>query len=356
MFLVNKPVISAIISIRNCEAYIAECLASLEAQTFKDFEVVVVLDAPTDRTPEIVESFQGRLDIKILRNEKQMGKPWNLNRAWAAARGEFIAQIDGDDLFPPRKFEIQLAYMRWRPELGFTGTMGRYFGTKEGKITIPRSRLNCRFWIFWCASPFLHSSAMFRRETFLKAGVRYCEEIPYPEDFRLFADAVYTGIKFANIGADLYHWRQHASNWETQDRARHESLTRANQKHILATLGLPATDAGLALHHGIAGMNVPDTPEAINASLDWLVKIASCEYGKLGISRRAMSFMLRLRWAVVVFKNCVRRRSPNRRLYFGRVEGFNPLVIWRVPLWIATRLSVLRPHEETRLCFKSLKK
>ena len=335
----KTPVISVIISIRDCEKYIAECLASLVAQTFKDFEVIVVLDASTDRTPEIVESFQGRLDLKILRNEKTMGKPWNLNRAWAEARGEFIAQVDGDDIILPRKLEIQLAFMKRCPELGFTGTMGRYFGSRTGKITIPRTTLNCRFWVLWCASPFLHSSAMFRRETFEKAGVKYREELTHAQDIRLFVDAVFAGIQFANINRDLYRWRQHPENGRNKDKNYLWTFTRANRSSILNRLGLPASDEIILRHANFVAMGVEGTPGEINATLDWVGKLAACECGKLGISRRALARMLRLRWAVIVFKNCVRRRSPNRGLYFSKAGGFDPLGALRFPLRIATLFS-----------------
>jgi len=332
----TAPAVSVIISIRNCADYIAECLESLVAQTFKDFEVIVVLDDPTDRTPEIVESFRKRLDMKIFRNEKRMGKAWNLNRAWAESTGEFIAQVDGDDVILPRKLEIQLAHMRRHPELGFTGTMGKFFGAKEGKIPAPRTTLNCRFWLLWCESPFLHSSAMFRREIFIKAGVKYNTEFSRVEDFRFFMDAVFAGIKFANIHRDFYRWRIHPENGFTKNAEDFESERRTNAFFILEKLGLPASDATLALHRQIAGMNVPDTPEEISTVLDWLGKIAVCDCGKLGISRCALAWMLRIRWAVVVFKNCVRHRSPHRGLYFQKANGFDPLGIWRVPLRVVS--------------------
>jgi glycosyltransferase involved in cell wall biosynthesis len=332
------PAVSVIISIRNCEDYIAECLESLTAQTFKDFEVVVVLDAPTDRTPEIVESYKGRLDLKTIHNEKEMGRPWNMNRAWAESRGEFIAHVDGDDVILPRKLEVQLAFMQRHPKLGFTGTMGRYFGEKEGKICVPRSRLNCRFWFLWCASPFLHPTIMFRRAVFEKAGLKYNEEFIFTQDLRLFSEALFAGVQFANIHRDLYRRRMHAENAGNKKREFYESLRKKNHLFILNNLGLSVTDNELARHRNFAAMNVEDMPEEVTATLEWIGKLAGCDCGKLGIPRRLLWQMLRLRWAVVVYRNCVRRRSPNRGLYFQKAGCFNPLGIWRVPAWIATRV------------------
>ena len=336
-----KPV-SVIISIRNCEDYIAECLESLEAQTFKDFEVVIVLDAPDDRTPEIVESFQGRLDLRTFRNEKVMGKPLNLNRAWSEARGEFIALVDGDDVILPRKLEVQLAYMRRRPQLGFTGTMGCYCGAKEGKIGIPRKAVECRFWLLCCMSPFLHSSVMFRREIFDDAGLQYRDEKVYTgmEDYRLWAEALFAGIKFANINRDFYRWRQHADNTAaTRDNTYYHSLKKAHHRYLLDGFGINASDAELALHRRFGAMQVEDDPGAVTATLEWIGKLAPRDFNNFGIPRKTFVKLLRLRWAVVVFNNCVRRRSPNVKLYFGKAGRFDPLGAWRIPMWITARHS-----------------
>ena len=102
------PAISAIISLYNTEKYIGECLDSVLAQTFKDFEVIVVDDCSTDGSPAIVESFLDKFDgrLKILRLKKNSGNNGIPNNTGLAlARGEYVIFLDSDDTITPDAFE-----------------------------------------------------------------------------------------------------------------------------------------------------------------------------------------------------------------------------------------------------------
>ena len=102
------PAISVIAPMYNVEKYISECLDSLLNQTFKDFEFIIVDDRSTDRSAEIVESyiskFDGRLRlVKLQKNSGGAGTPRNI--AIQLSRGEYIANIDSDDLFTKTALE-----------------------------------------------------------------------------------------------------------------------------------------------------------------------------------------------------------------------------------------------------------
>ena len=102
------PSISVIIPLYNAEKYFGECLDSLLAQTFKNFEVIVVDDCSTDNSLAIaksyLEKFGGRL--KISRMYVNSGKPsLPRNKGLAVSRGEYIYFMDNDDLITPTAFE-----------------------------------------------------------------------------------------------------------------------------------------------------------------------------------------------------------------------------------------------------------
>jgi glycosyltransferase involved in cell wall biosynthesis len=110
-----SPRVSVIVCVYNCERYLAEALDSVFAQTFRDFELIVVDDGSTDRTPEIVASYGARLRAIHQRNG---GVSAARNAGLRAARGEWIAFLDADDIWLPVKLERQLAAAAEHPEAG----------------------------------------------------------------------------------------------------------------------------------------------------------------------------------------------------------------------------------------------
>jgi len=105
-----SPLVSVALCTCNGEAYIEAQLASVLAQTYRDVEVVVVDDASTDRTAEIVEDAARRDDrIRVHRNPRRLGVNANFARAFALCRGDFIAPCDQDDIWSARKLQRLLA-------------------------------------------------------------------------------------------------------------------------------------------------------------------------------------------------------------------------------------------------------
>jgi len=97
----------------NTAPYIAESINSVIAQTYTDWELIIVDDASTDNTDEVVQNvILERSDrIHYLKNEKNSGAAVCRNRALREARGKWIAFLDSDDLWSPDKLEKQIAFM-----------------------------------------------------------------------------------------------------------------------------------------------------------------------------------------------------------------------------------------------------
>jgi glycosyltransferase involved in cell wall biosynthesis len=117
----NNPVISVLMPAYNTERFILRNLQSLLAQTFEDFELLVVDDGSTDRTMELVTALPDRR-IRYFRNQQNLGIVGSLNRGFALARGTFIARIDADDLCHPTRFERQLKLLTAEPEVVLCAT------------------------------------------------------------------------------------------------------------------------------------------------------------------------------------------------------------------------------------------
>ena len=112
----KKGLISVVMSAYNSERFIAESISSILNQTYEDWELVLINDASSDNTLEIITRLS-REDprIKVIDNAKNLGLTVSLNVGIKNSRGEFIARLDSDDLAEPSRLETQLEYLHSSP-------------------------------------------------------------------------------------------------------------------------------------------------------------------------------------------------------------------------------------------------
>ena len=143
----REGLVSVIIPAYNCERFISETIESVIAQTYPDWEMVIIDDKSTDRTEEIIESYarkDGR--IRFYRNESNIGAAETRNKGMELAEGEFMAFLDSDDLWAPKKLEKQIDFMR-KNDHAFTCTSYEHIseeGEKTGRVFSPRQKANYR--------------------------------------------------------------------------------------------------------------------------------------------------------------------------------------------------------------------
>ena len=103
--------VSVVMPSYNTEDFIRESIKSVISQTYKNWELIIVDDCSTDKTEEIIASFDDTR-IRFLKNEINSGAAVSRNKALAAARGKWIAFLDSDDLWHPQKLEKQIHFMK----------------------------------------------------------------------------------------------------------------------------------------------------------------------------------------------------------------------------------------------------
>lgn len=118
----NKPLVSVVLTNYNGERFVEQAVRSVMAQTYENWELILVDDASTDRSPEILRNLEGG-KIRLIENEKNSQVSFSHNRGNAAAVGQYIAALDNDDLWAPDKLEKQVAYMEAHPETGVCFTL-----------------------------------------------------------------------------------------------------------------------------------------------------------------------------------------------------------------------------------------
>ena len=103
--------VSIIMPSYNTASFIAESIQSVLAQSYKDWELIIVDDCSPDNTDDVVKPYLSDERIKYLKNEKNSGAAVSRNRALREAKGKWIAFLDSDDLWMPEKLEKQIRFM-----------------------------------------------------------------------------------------------------------------------------------------------------------------------------------------------------------------------------------------------------
>lgn len=123
--------VSVVVPVRNGETFLGEALESALAQTWEPLEVIVVDDGSTDGSARVAAGFPR---VRLLRQAPQ-GQATARNQAVAASRGELLAFLDADDLWPSTKLEVQAGYLRDHPEVD--GVLGRQKLLVEPGVPLP---------------------------------------------------------------------------------------------------------------------------------------------------------------------------------------------------------------------------
>ncbi len=145
----NVEQVSIVTPVYRLENYISETLESVAAQTYKDWEWILVEDAGGDRSAELIRQFQTahpELKIILICREKNEGAAAARNLGVENSRGRYLAFLDGDDLWEPDKLERQMSFLR---ETGAAFSCTGYEfadedGTGTGKVVHVPSKLGYR--------------------------------------------------------------------------------------------------------------------------------------------------------------------------------------------------------------------
>lgn len=209
------PLLSFIVLSYNYADYISRTIASILAQTVQDFEIVVVDDASTDHSCDVVRAFADAR-IQLLVNDHNQGGAASYNRAVLAARGRYLVNLDADDWILPTKAERQLAAMT-RDQVDILGSHVRIVGAdgqphpeaplRESLINQPHDLNRAAAWIG--CNNLVRSSTMIDRLAHLRIGLDDPTMVRAP-DYELWTRALANGLRFGILPEPLTCYRLHA--------------------------------------------------------------------------------------------------------------------------------------------------
>jgi glycosyltransferase involved in cell wall biosynthesis len=252
----ETPKVSIIMPVYNAEKYLNETIDSVLNQTYDDFEFLIIDDGSTDRSLQILNSYNDPR-LKVFKNGKNIGYVKTLNKLLELSKGEYIARQDNDDISFPNRIEKQVHFLNSHKDIGICGTNVLTFGTKKKKTLFPIEDYEIRAYMI-IKSPFCHPTIMFRKSIFDDMGVaKYDESLCPAEDYAMWFE-ISKKTKLANLSEPLLKYRWHENN--TSQLKKNIQIEKANtiRKHILQfTLLIDISDEEASL------LNLITFPELI---------------------------------------------------------------------------------------------
>ena len=210
------PLVSVVMPVYNAEKFLAEAIESILAQTFSDFELIIVDDGSTDGSAGIIQAYaEHDSRIRAVQLDMNEGVASARNRGTAETSGKYIAGMDSDDISLPERLQQQVEFLESHPAIGAVGVGTRMvhedltprlmYRLSEGHALIVFEML--------VGGPALVRGSLMVRGEILLTSRGYDPEIKAVDDFELFLRLVWEkAIRYANVLTVLYIYRRHESS------------------------------------------------------------------------------------------------------------------------------------------------
>ena len=222
----TRPRISVILPVRNGLPFLEAAIASVLAQSFADFELLVIDDGSTDGSAGVARAF-GDPRLRVVAVEGR-GLARALNVGLAEAAGEFVARQDADDVSHPQRFARQVAFLDANPRVGLLATRTAFVDAEGAPADTPWTRAVHGQWDAALAPDaiaalmpltccIVHGTVMARREA-LGAVRGYREDLPVAQDYDLWLRLL-PHHQFAKLPEPLYTFRLHGAQTSADSHA-----------------------------------------------------------------------------------------------------------------------------------------
>lgn len=291
MTILEIPIISVVMAVKNGGDLLAGSVESILAQTFTDFELIIINDGSTDSTLDTLATFNDPRIVVV--SQENQGLARSLNRGITLSRGKYIARQDHDDLSMPTRFEKQLAYMDSNPNCGLLGTASEIW-TLEG----PTGRYHnhpCDSGVLafdlLFNNPFVHTSWMLRKSVVDTVGLYTTDRNREPpEDFE-YVSRIVRHFDVANLPDRLVVYREVQNSLSSTIRPKNlvlnnpfsQRLALVSAENIAFTAGLTEVDGNAqnfgALTHSYPHGFLPQySYEGVRALLVEATKAVAARY------------------------------------------------------------------------------
>ena len=266
----HNPKVSILMSVYNGEQFLQDSIGSILDQTFGNFEFLIINDASTDNSRNVILSYKDPR-IRLIDNNSNLGLTKSLNKGIELSCGEYIARMDCDDISLPTRLEKQVNFMDDHENILICGTWGETFGLKKEIWKLPTVHEEIKVHLYF-NNVFIHSSVMLRKNLLNEYKLKYNPEFRYTQDYELWTRCAKVG-RLANLPEVLVRYR--VSNQQIGCRHKNQQTDLADSIRIceLKNLGADFSDEDYQLHKRISLYTVDCSREFVRRSEKWLLYI-----------------------------------------------------------------------------------
>ncbi len=207
----TTPLVSVIIPVYNANGFLAGAIESIQNQTYKNLEIIIIDDGSTDETPKILKSLTKKdKHIKILTNKKNLNIASSLNRGIKLAKGKYIARMDADDIALTNRIEKQIKFLQTHPDVVILGGQCKTIDINNiiiGHKFFPITDTQIRDALYY-ENPIQHPTVIFNTNLIPKNFSWYNSDLPPAEDYDLFFRLAKFG-KLHNLNTVVLKYRQY---------------------------------------------------------------------------------------------------------------------------------------------------
>lgn len=204
----NKPLVSIIMGVYNCEQTLVDAVQCLTEQTYNNWELIMCDDSSTDDTYRIAcELREKDPRIRLIQNEENFTLAPTLNRCISVAKGKYIARMDGDDLCPKNRLEKEVSFLERNSQYALVSCQMELFDSTGTYRTIThKTEPTGRDLVF--RSQFCHAGCVMRKDVVVTLGGYHTDKkTQRVEDYDLWVRMYAAGYKGFNLQEPLYFMR-----------------------------------------------------------------------------------------------------------------------------------------------------
>src|SRR5574344_1201023 len=233
------PKISVVMALYNTPLeYLSKTVESILNQSFKNFEFIVIDDASTVIYSDFFKKYADNR-IKYIKLENNIGPGGARNFGIKQAQGEYVAVADSDDVYFPERLGVQCEFLDKNREISLLGASFRQ--SNNGKISkIIKSDADIKAFMLF-NSPFANPIVMFRKSEFVENNLFYSEDKKFAEDYELWIDAMFKGLKMANLKQVLMTYTRRGGQLSKEKSDIQQEFLRSLYSKMLVKIGINPT-------------------------------------------------------------------------------------------------------------------
>lgn len=262
------PLLSVVMPVYNAEQYIGEAIKSILSQDFKDYEIFIINDGSTDRSAEIIHSYNDSR-IKVIHNKENKGNYPSRNIAMRRTKSRYICVMDADDICMSGRFEKQVSFMEMNHEVGIAGASVK---RSPGAPYFCPSNPDILKVLLFQENRLIHPSLIIRKDFIERYSLYYNEQYIYSADY----DMLVRAMRYSRVTVlkdMLLMYRSHSG--QITHRCRNEQLLYANQIRIkqVEYLGIQPTQEEQNIHLSLMRKSISDTQYSLDEYFRWMNKL-----------------------------------------------------------------------------------